>query len=61
MKKTLGSLKVEEKTISNMKLAIEKYNKKNLFGITEAEFRRMAIELLSQMILQNKELPLIVR
>jgi len=56
--KTLGSLKVDEKTISNMKSAIQKHNSKNLFPITEAQFRRMAIELLSQLILQDKPIPL---
>jgi len=56
--KTIGSLKIDEKTLSNMKSAILKYNSKNLFPVSEAEFRRMSIELLSQLILQNKELPL---
>jgi len=56
--KTLGSLKVEERTISNMKSAIKKYNTQNIFAVSDAEFRRMAIELLSQLILQDKELPI---
>lgn len=56
--KTLGSIKVEEQTIANMKQAIEKYNRKNFFRITEAEFRRMSLELLSQLILQDKEIPM---
>ena len=56
--KTLGSIRADEKTISNMKSAIKKHNSKNIFPITEAQFRRMAIELLSQLILQDKPLPL---
>lgn len=56
--KTLGSLKVEERTIQNMKSAIKYYNSKNTFAVSEAEFRRMAIELLSQLILQDKPFPI---
>jgi len=55
--KTIGSLKVEEQTISNLKRAVEKYNSKNLFPVSEAEFRRMALEMLSQMILLDMEIP----
>lgn len=58
MKKTIGSIKVNENTIINMKSAIEKYNSSSLFPVSEAEFRRMAIELLSQLILQDKDIPL---
>lgn len=58
--KTLGSVKVKEQTIANIKKAIEKYNQSNLVAITEAEFRRLALELLSQLILQNslKKIPI---
>lgn len=56
--KTLGSLKVEEKTIENMKHAIKKYNDKQIFPVTEAEFRRMALELLAQIILQDMPIPI---
>lgn len=58
MKKTLSSIKVEEATIKNMKLAIKRYSDNNLFEVSEAEFRRIAIELFSQLILQNKEIPI---
>lgn len=58
MKKTLSSLRVSEKTISNMKAAIRKYNEKNLVSLTENEFRRLAYEFLSQMILQDKPIPI---
>jgi len=57
MKKTLGSLKVSEQTINNMKSAIDVYNSKNVFAVSEADFRRMSLELLSQLILQNKPIP----
>ena len=56
--KSLGSLKLQEQTLNNMKRAIEKYNKENTFSVSEADFRRMALELLSQLILQDKPLPL---
>jgi len=56
--KSLGSLKLQEQTLNNMKRAIEKYNKENMFSVSEADFRRMALELLSQLILQDKPLPL---
>ena len=56
--KTLGSLKVDEVTIDNTKQAIKKYNSKNLFPVSEAEFRRMALEMLSQMILQDMAIPI---
>jgi len=38
--------------------AIRKYNESSIFSVSEAEFRRMAIELLSQLILQDKEIPI---
>jgi len=56
--KSLGSLKVKEETLNNMKRAIHKYNEQNIFPVSESEFRRMALELLSQLILQDKEIPL---
>jgi hypothetical protein len=57
MKKTLGTIRADPTTIINMKSAISKYNRKNIFPVSEAEFIRMSIELLSQLILQDKELP----
>ena len=59
MKKTLSSLKVEERTIANMKSAIKKYNEeeKNLMPLNENEFRRLAYEILAQLILQGKNIP----
>jgi len=56
-KKTISSIRISENTLQNMKKAIEKYNKNNLVNISESEFRRLSIELLSQMILQDKQLP----
>lgn len=58
MKKTLGSLSIEEKTYYNMIAAIKKYNEDNLFPVNQAAFRKMALELLSQLILQNEPIPL---
>lgn len=60
MKKTIGSLRVEEATLNNMHQAIKKYNLdiNNLMTLSINEFRRLAYELLSQMILQNKPIPI---
>jgi len=58
MKKTLSSLKVEEESISNIKAAIKKYNENNLMPISENEFRRLSYELLAQLILQDKPIPI---
>ena len=57
-KKSLPPIRVSSKTISNMLSAIESYNKKNLVAMTSADFRRLSYELLSQLILQGKELPI---
>jgi hypothetical protein len=57
MKKTLGTIRADPQTIQNMKSAVQKYNSKNIFPVSEADFIRMSIELLSQLILQDKELP----
>ena len=54
----MQSIRVEEKTISNMQEAIKKYNKKNFVELSEAEFRRLSYELLSQMILQDFDIPI---
>ena len=56
-KKTLSSLKVDVQTIENMKSAIKKYNQNSLASLNENEFRRLAYELLSQLILQDKPIP----
>ena len=58
MKKTLPSIKCEEETIENMKAAIKKFNKKSLVEMSIQEFRRIGYELLAQMILQDRELPI---
>lgn len=61
MKKTLGSLKVDERTIINMKNAIQKYNTENLVALSECEFRRLSYEVLAQMILTGKAIPVKIR
>lgn len=58
MKKTLSSLKVDSLTIENMKAAVEKHNKNSLVPVTENQFRRASYELLSQLILQEIEIPI---
>ena len=61
MKKTLPSIRVEELTHENIRSAIEKYNDKNMVALTEQEFRRLAYQLLAQLILQDKPLPIKLR
>jgi hypothetical protein len=56
--KSLGSIKISESTYQNMLRAIEKYNNENLFKVNQAQFRRMALMLLSQMILENQKIPI---
>jgi len=59
--KILPSIRVSERTLENVKSAILKYNSKSLFQINEAEFRRLALELLSQMILLDVPLPVNIK
>lgn len=56
-KKTLPSIRISEETYSNIESAIRKYNENSLLELSIQEFRRLSYELLSQMILQDKELP----
>ena len=56
-KKTLSSLGVEEGTIANMKASIKKINEKNMFPITESDYRRYALELTNQTILSEDKIP----
>lgn len=54
----INSIRIEEKTLINMISAIKKYNKKNLMNMNLTEFRKLSYELLSQMILQDMEVPI---
>ncbi len=56
--KTLPSIRISEQTRSNIDRAVEKYNETSLQEITTQEFRRIAYELLSQMILTGQKIPL---
>lgn len=56
--KSLSSLRIGEKTFDNIDMAIEKYNENNLMPMSKNEFRRLANELLAQLILQDKEVPI---
>ncbi|HUW43797.1 MAG TPA: hypothetical protein VMV95_02470 [Bacillota bacterium] len=58
MKKTLSSIKVDETTISNMKKSLEKLNKESIVEMSENDFRRYCYEVTTQLILQNKQIPL---
>jgi len=55
------SLKLKLETFNNIERAVEKYNKDNLFNLNKSEFMRMAMELLSQLVLQGKEIPIKIR
>jgi len=50
--KTLNSIRIGEQTFSNMQQALKKINEKNLFKITESDFRRMAYYYFSQKCLK---------
>jgi len=56
--KTLGSLKIDEKSYNNMIASIKKYNNKNTFSVSQAEYRRFALELLNQIILKDIPIPI---
>lgn len=60
MKKTIPSLRVDERTLSNLDAAVIKYNKKNLFKITRSDLIRLGLEIVSQLILKDQELPVVV-
>jgi len=55
---SLPSIKLKESTKENMDSAIKKYNKTSLVQLSQQEFRRLSYELLSQMILQDFEIPI---
>lgn len=57
MKKTIPSIKVEDRTIGNMHSALASYNKKNWVKISFQEYRRLCYEVCSQVILQDIDLP----
>ena len=57
-KKTLPSIRISEETESNIEASISKHNKQSLVKLSKQEFRRLAYELLSQLILQDKEIPI---
>lgn len=52
--KTLQSLRISQETHSNIEASIKKYNEKFLAKLSKQGFRRLAYELLSQIILQDK-------
>ena len=58
MKKTLPSIRLHEQTLGRIRVAINKYNEKNLVQLSMQEFRRIAYEYLSQIIIQDKPLNL---
>jgi hypothetical protein len=56
--KSLPSIRITEETHEKIKMAIKKYNEKNIISITEQEFRRLSYEYVSQLILKEKLLHL---
>ena len=57
MKKIIGSLRVDERTLKHIEQAIKKHNDENLVGLTKNQFRRLSYELFAQMILQEIKIP----
>jgi hypothetical protein len=55
MKKTLPSLRIEEETLNNVIGAIKKHNENSISKLTIQEFRRVALEFLSQLILRDRK------
>lgn len=58
MKTTLPSVRVSERTLSLIDAAIKKHNQKSLVKLSTQEFRRLSYELLAQLIIQGKEIPI---
>ena len=54
VKKTLGSLKVDEVTLDRMMSAIKKHNSENVLQMKQADFRRLSLEVLAHLILTNQ-------
>jgi len=56
--KSLPNIRISQLLKSNMEFALSELNKSNLVSITMQDFRRLAYELLSQMVLQHKQIPI---
>jgi len=54
LSKTLSPIRIGERTEASMQKAIAEINKKNLFKISELEFRRMALFYFSQKVIDVK-------
>lgn len=59
--KTLSSLRITEKTYSSMSSALKKFNSSQVVSLSLNEFRRLSYEFLSQTILQDKPLDLLIK
>ncbi len=57
MKKTLPTIKITDKTNSNIQFALSKYNETANVPLTLQDFRRLAYEFLSQTILKGEVIP----
>ena len=53
--RTLPSLRIDEGTFNRVEKAIEEHNKNSLGKLSVQDFRRIALELLSQTILQDRK------
>ncbi len=58
MKKTLPSIRVEERDIEMIDRAILKFNKNNVLDMNIQGFRRLSYKLLIQMILSGEPIPI---
>lgn len=61
MKHSLPTIRLQEETLEHIQRAIKKYNESNLVNLKIAEFRRLAYELLAQLIIQGKEIPVKIK
>lgn len=57
LEKTLPTIRISKRDISNMNEAIKKFNKNNLLKMNEAGFRRIAYKVFAQMILTDEKIP----
>ncbi len=58
MKKTLPSIRVDERDIENINQSLEKFNKNSILEMSLSGFRRLAYQMLSNLILSGEEIPI---
>ena len=61
MQTSLPSIKIKLSTKENILRAVEKFNQSSLVKLSQQDFRRLSYELLSQLIIQDREIPIELR